>query len=98
MFCKKPMTQYPDDADGAVLRRLEARGVDLSQPLKIEFMADAPDEASARRISSYLQSQGFMTTVVFDPGEPDENGQIDANDPEFGPSWTVVLEQVMVPD
>jgi hypothetical protein len=92
------MDHYLDDADGAVLRRLEARGIDLSRPLKIEFMADAPDEKTAGRISADLQTQGFMATAEFDPGEPDENGIIDPNDPDFGPSWTVYLERMMVPD
>jgi hypothetical protein len=92
------MDRYPDDADGLVLRRLEARGVDLSRALKIEFMADAPDELAAGRISADLQAQGLIATAEFDPGEPDENGMIDPNDPEFGPSWTVYLERMMVPD
>jgi len=61
-------------------------------------MADAPDEATAGRISADLQAQGHIAKAEFDPGEPDENGMIDPKDPNFGPSWTVYLERMMVPD
>ena len=31
------MTDYPDDADGAVLANLAAEGIDMSLPMLIEF-------------------------------------------------------------
>lgn len=91
------MEQYPDDADGAVLKLLEARGVDLSLPLVIEFDAYAPDEEAANNILRELESLGRIAEIGFDPGEPDEDGKIDPEDLEFGPSWTVTLKHTMVP-
>ena len=51
------MTNYPDDADGAVLADLAARGVDMSSPLLIEFAVAAPDEASANAIAKAMRSR-----------------------------------------
>ncbi len=91
------MEQFPDDADGAVLKRLKARGIDLSLPLVIEFDAYAPDGEAANNILSELESLGWSAEIDFDPGEPDEDGKIDPEDLEFGPSWTVTLKHTMVP-
>lgn len=91
------MTTYPDDADGAVLARLAAQGVDMARPLSIEFAVAAPDEAAANAIDETLTSAGYETQIEYDEGEPDEDGEIDADDEEFGPSWTVYANVTMVP-
>ncbi|MCA9162660.1 MAG: ribonuclease E inhibitor RraB [Pirellulaceae bacterium] len=92
------MTTYPDDADGAVLASLAAHGVDMSAPLVIEFAVAAPDEASAHSIGQALAEAGYDAEVEYDEGEPDEDGMLDEEDEEFGPSWTVYVDIEMVPE
>ncbi len=97
------MTDYPDDADGAVLADLAARGVDMSSPLLIEFAVAAPDEASANAIAKSLRAAGYDTEICFDKGEPDEDepdedDELDPDDEEFGPSWTVFANVSMIPE
>ncbi len=92
------MTDYPDDADGQVLEQIAASGVDMSQPLAFEFTIDVADEASANDTKAALESAGYQATVEFDEGEPDEEGEIDPDDEEFGPAWTVYVGVKMVPD
>ncbi len=92
------MTAYPDDEDGEALRMLEAEGVDMSRRLTIDFAVAAPDEEKARAIEEDLQHAGYETQIEFDEGEPDEDGEIDPDDEEFGPSWTVFVSLDMLPD
>lgn len=91
------MTEYPDDADGAVLEHMKSLGVDMNKPLLIEFAVDAPDENAAATIEAALKGAGFLTEIAFDEGEPDEEGNIDPEDEEFGPSWTVFALVKMTP-
>lgn len=60
------MTTYPDDTDGAVLADLAAQGVDMSQPLLIDFPVAAPDEASANAIAKALTEAGYDSRIVYD--------------------------------
>ena len=102
------MTNYPDDADGAVLADLAARGVDMSSPLLIEFAVAAPDEGSANAIAKAMRAAGYDTEICFDEGEleeedldedaPDEDDELDPDDEEFGPSWTVFANVSMIPE
>lgn len=92
------MSNYPDDEDGAVLADLAAQGVDMSQPLLIDFQVAAPDQAAADAIGKALRQAGYDIEVVYDEGEPDEDGNIDPDDEEFGPSWTVYVNREMVPE
>jgi hypothetical protein len=102
------MTDYPEDADGALLAELEAQGVDMTQPLLIEFAVAAPDEAAATAISEALAGAGYESEIDYDDGEPledesDEPGAFDPDsaadfDEEFGPSWTVYALVELVPD
>jgi hypothetical protein len=90
------MTRYPDDADGAVLADLAARGVDMSESLLIEFVVAAPDDNSARNISNAMLQAGYDAHVEYDEGEPDYDlGFDDPN--EFGPSWIVYADIRMIP-
>jgi len=91
------MTTFPDDADGSVLAELAAQGVDMSQPLLIEFPVDVSDEASANKILQAMTAAGYDSCVEYDEGEPDEDGEIDPDDEEFGPSWTVFATVRMIP-
>lgn len=98
------MTDYPEDADGALLAELEAQGVDMTQPLLIEFAVAAPDEAAATAIAEALAGAGYESEIDYDDGEPmegeaDDEGLADPEDEEeFGPSWTVYAIVELVPD
>lgn len=91
------MGDYPDDEDGQVLSQLESHGVDMSQPLLIEFAVAAPNEDSANAIADALEAGGYSGVIEYDEGEPDEDGNIDPDDQEFGPSWTIYVDIEMVP-
>lgn len=91
------MVSYPDDDDGAVLARLAAHGIDMTLPLLIEFPVEAPDEESANKTLSAMSKAGYDSEIEHDPGEPDDDGEIDPDDEEFGPSWTIYTRICMVP-
>lgn len=91
------MPDYPNDADGDALREIAAQGVDMSQPQLIEFAVAAPDESAANAIQAALGEHGYQGHVDFDEGDPDEDGEVDPDDPEFGPAWTVYVGISMVP-
>jgi len=90
-----PLPHYPDDADGDALARLAAAGVDMTQPLSLEFAIAAPDERSADAIAKSLSTRGYRAETYFDEGDAeaaaDEEG-------EFGPSWSVYVSMTMVPN
>ena len=97
------MTTYPDDEDGAVLAELAAHGVDMSQPLLIEFPVAVPDEASANQTLAALTGAGYDAHIEFDEGEPDEDGDTDFDETDFdeeafGPAWTVFATRQMIPE
>jgi hypothetical protein len=92
------MTSYPEDADGAVLADLAAQGVDMSQPLLIEFAVAVPDEASANKVLKAMIRGGYDSQIVYDEGEPDDDDEIDPDDEELGPSWTVYANVTMIPE
>jgi hypothetical protein len=91
------MSDHPGDDDGDALARLARAGADLSRPLLLEFAVVAPDAASARAIETTLARHGYEIKVEYDEGEPVEGGEIDPDDEEFGPSWTIVASVRMVP-
>jgi hypothetical protein len=92
------MTAYPDDEDGAVLAELATQGVDMSQPVQIEFPVAVPDEASANNTLQAMTQAGYDSHIEYDEGEPDEDGEIDPDDEEFDPSWTVFADVRMIPE
>jgi hypothetical protein len=92
------MTTYPDDADGAILADLAAQGIDMSQPLLIEFPVAVPDEVSANSTLKAMTEAGYESHIEYDEGEPDDDGEIDPDDEEFGPSWTVYANVRMIPE
>ena len=94
------MTEYPDDADGSVLADLAALGIDMTQPMDIEFPVAAPNEEAASAIASVLIAAGYDAHVEYDDGEPeeDEEDDDDDDDDEFVPGWDVYVSTSMVPD
>lgn len=63
------MSQFPDDADGEALELLASQGIDMSQPIQIEFAVAAPDEESAKAIEDALIQAGYEAVAEYDDGE-----------------------------
>jgi hypothetical protein len=91
------MPIYPDDDDGAVLAILAAQGVDMTQPLKIEFPVAVPNQVVAEEAAAALDRAGYESQIVYDEGEPDFDPETD-DAKEFGPSWTVYANVQMIPE
>lgn len=90
------MTDYPDDADGAVLAELAAGGVDMTQPLLFEFPVLVPDEESARQTLAALTAAGYEADMEVDQEEfSDEDEPLDE---DFEPLWSVYAIISMVPE
>lgn len=92
------LTGYPDDADGAALADLAEQGVDMTRPLLIEFPVAVPDEAAANKTRMAMTRAGYDAHIDYDEGEPDDDGEIDPDDEEYGPLWTVFATIKMVPE
>ncbi len=79
------MTQdFPDDATGDVLRRMQARGDDLGKPRDIDFSIMFPDEASVTVFAGRIEQ--YFHTVKYH--ETDEPGQKE---------WDVTATRLMLP-
>jgi regulator of RNase E activity RraB len=57
---------FPNDDDGDVLKGLQAKGVDLSQPRKIEYYCYAENEPVAVKIASKIEDFGYHCDVFHD--------------------------------
>jgi len=79
------MTDYPNDADGDVLRSLAAKGVDLTQPRRLEFYCYAATVLIAQKIAKKLTDLGFKCDI-FEDEEVTDDTRI-----------SVYAERVMVP-
>ena len=79
---------FPDDEDGAVLASLARAGVDLSQPVEVEFVIDAPDEGAAAAVAEAVRRAGHACAVEYDEGED--------GDEDLGPSWVVYVTLELV--
>jgi regulator of RNase E activity RraB len=79
------MTEYPQDADGDALRRIQADGSDMSRPMDIDFAVAVPDEAAGNSVAEGAKALGYKTDVVHDLGEDD------------GESWTCYCTRRMIP-
>lgn len=82
-------TSYPDDADGDVLSAIAESGIDMTQPLTIEFVIDAPSEQHANAIAKDLVAAGHPAVAEYEDGD-DEVG--------IDPGWVVMIEMEMVPE
>ena len=82
-------TSYPDDADGDVLSAMAESGVDMSKPLTIEFVIDAPSEQHAKAIETDLSAAGHPAVTEYEDGDEEEG---------IDPGWVVMVERNMVPD
>lgn len=58
---------YPADADGDALRQVAAGGSNMAQPMTIDFVIAAPDEAAARGVAAASEALGFDPSIYQDP-------------------------------
>lgn len=63
---------YPDDDDGDALKEAEARGADMSKPMRIEFSIDVPDVERARSLSERIAAHGYKPEIFIN----DEDGSV----------------------
>jgi Regulator of ribonuclease activity B len=78
------LTIYPDDFNGDVLRRMEARGDDLTRPRNVDFTVEFADATSADQFAEHFRALGHKVSV--------ENTATDQDFP-----WDVIVVQHMVP-
>ena len=73
---------YPDDADGDALRRVERDGSDMTRPMEIDFAVAVPNEAAGLAVAKLAEGIGYRPSV--------------ARDEESG-AWTCYCTRTMVP-
>jgi hypothetical protein len=78
------MIELPDDENGDVLRRMIARGDDLSQPRIVDFTQVFPTEAAARAFAAKAEADGLFTVIEFTETASDM-------------SWDVTVEHPLSP-
>jgi len=59
-------SDYPDDADGEVLRRVAQDGSDMSAPMEIDFTIEAPNESVAKTLSAVIAARGYSPRIHHD--------------------------------
>ena len=79
------VNHFPDDENGAVLRRMAESGDDLSRPRKIDFTVVLPDEEAARKFAARFVDAGYETKA-------EQSGTV----PEL--PWDVLVTKHMVAD
>ena len=62
---------YPNDANGDVLRRMEAQGDDLTKPRNIDFTVVFVDASSADQFAEHFRALGQKVSVEFTRTDPD---------------------------
>ena len=75
---------HPDDNNGDVLRRMEAKGDTLTRPRIIDFNVVFPDQASAEQFAENFREQGYGVSV--------EDSETEEDFP-----WDVVVKRNMIP-
>jgi regulator of ribonuclease activity B len=75
---------YPNDANGDVLRRLEAQRDDLTRPRNVDFTVVFADPISAEQFAEQFRALGHEVSV-----------KVTGTNPDF--PWDVVVVQHMVP-
>ena len=54
---------FPNDANGDVLRRMEAQGDDLSQPRDLDFTVVFAEETSAQEFARHIHGLGYAASI-----------------------------------
>jgi regulator of RNase E activity RraB len=57
------MIDYPNDADGDALRRIQTHGSDMSRPMLIDFHIRVPTKEQAEALASELRKIGYQSQV-----------------------------------
>jgi hypothetical protein len=78
------MSQFPNDENGVVLRRMAAKGIDLVSPRMMDFEHRFPDESTARAFLAAVERT--VREVRLMPPDPDS-----------GRGWEVQCREWMVP-
>jgi hypothetical protein len=81
--CDMSEVEYPDDADGAALRRVQAHGSDMTRPMDIDFAVSVPNEEAGQRVAEAAGARGYRTKVEKD----DDSGE-----------WTCYCSRRLVPE
>src|SRR5688572_19035504 len=55
--------EYPNDADGDALRRLEADRNDMTRPMAIDFTVAVPSRSAGQAVADAAQEMGYRTSV-----------------------------------
>jgi hypothetical protein len=76
---------HPDDDNGDVLRRMEAKGDDLRQARDIDFTVVFPEEGLAAQFAEHFRGQGY-------------NVSINGDGPAADFPWDVLVVKHMPPD
>jgi Regulator of ribonuclease activity B len=77
-------TDFPNDANGDVLRRIQKNGGDLTNPRNIEFTVVFPAEISAGKFAEYATGIGDKVSISNSNCVPDL-------------PWDVIVVKRMVP-
>jgi hypothetical protein len=75
---------YPDDANGDALRRMEEAGDDLTRPRNIEFTVVFPNENTAQQFADHVCAHGYAASA-------ENTGTVEAF------PWDVIVVKHMVP-
>jgi hypothetical protein len=75
---------HPDDDNGDVLRRMEAKGDSLTLPRNLDFTVVFQNEQSAKQFAEHFRKRGYSVSVEFYETSP-----------EF--PWDVVVVKYMIP-
>ena len=78
------MTEFPDDENGDVLRRMVARGDDLSRPRIVDFTHVFATETAARAFAAKAEAEGLFAVIEMTETAEDW-------------PWDVVVEHALTP-
>ena len=78
------MSEFPDDENGAVLRRMAARGTNLVSPRVVEFEHCFPDATTAKAFLTAVQETVLEARLI-------------PPDLENGSGWEVQCRERMIP-
>jgi hypothetical protein len=56
---------HPNDDNGDVLRRMNAKGDNLATPRNIDFAVVFPDQGSAEQFAEHFRKAGYIASVDF---------------------------------
>jgi hypothetical protein len=62
---------FPNDANGDVLRRMEAQGDDLSKPRDVDFTVVFAEANSAEQFAEHFRALGHEASVEANESNPD---------------------------